>query len=81
MVLQKEDRVGFSQKIIGLMEMFSLSSSSSSICIAWMEFSRRSSKLVLTSIDSGGTPVICDNSSRQNEINSCSDKIFGITAN
>lgn len=73
MYLQKEDRVGFSQNTIGLMEMFSRSSNSSSICMAWIEFNRKASKLALTSIDSGATPIICDNSSRQNEINSSSE--------
>lgn len=61
------------------MEMFNRSSNSSNICIAWMEFNRMSSKLACISIDSGGTPIICDNSSRQNEINSCSDMNFSIT--
>lgn len=78
MALQKDDSVGFSQKIIGLMEMFNRSSNSSSICMAWMEFSRNSSKFASTLIDSGATPIIIASSSRQKAINCSSENFSGI---
>lgn len=77
MVLQKDASVGFSQKIIGLIDIPSRSSSSSSICIAWMELSRRSSKFASMLIDSGVTPIIRASSSRQKAIN-CSSENFSV---
>lgn len=75
MDLQKAASVGFSQNTIGLIEMPSLSSSSSSICMAWIELRRRSSKFASALIDSGGTPIIMASSSRQKLIN-CSSVNF-----
>lgn len=81
MYLQKADKLGFSQKTIGLMEIFNRSSNSSSICMAWIEFNRKASKFACTSMDSGSTPIIFANSSRQNEINSSSVINFCIHCN
>lgn len=77
MDLQKADSVGFSQNRMGLMEMPSRSSSSSSNCMAWMEFNRRSSKFASVLMDSGLTPIIMASSSRQKLIN-CSSENFSV---